>query len=62
MAEPVRKNSSETEPEHDRGYDRKQKWKALPGNRYTAAELREIAESLGPLRITEQEPHIMRLD
>lgn len=43
-------------------FERKQKWKELPGNRYTPEELREMAESLGPLRITEQETPVMHLD
>ena len=41
---------------------RKQRWKERPGNRYTAAELRVMSESLGRLRILEQEFHVMRLD
>jgi len=40
----------------------KQRWKERPGNRYTAAELRVMSESLGRLRILEQEFHVMRLD
>ena len=62
MAESTQKNSPGAEPKRARGYARKQKWKAVPGNRYTPTELRDMAESLGPVRITEQEPHIMRLD
>lgn len=44
------------------GYERKQRWKELPGNRYTASELREMGDRLGTLTITEAEPDIMRLD
>ncbi|MEK7678347.1 MAG: hypothetical protein AAB676_21155 [Verrucomicrobiota bacterium] len=43
-------------------YERKQRWKEQPGNRYTPDELREMAESIGPIRIADQEPHVMRLD
>ncbi len=42
--------------------ERKQRWKERPGNRYTAAELRVMSKSLGPLRILEHEFHVMRLD
>ena len=44
------------------GYARKQEWKERPGNRYTPEELREMSESLGPITITEPEPHVMHLD
>jgi len=43
-------------------HERKQKWKELPGNRYTAEELREMSASLGPLVITEQETPVMYID
>lgn len=43
-------------------YERKQRWKEQPGNRYTAEELRQMSERLGALAITEAEPEIMRLD
>ena len=44
------------------GYARKQKWKELPGNRYTPEELREMSASLGSLVITEQETPVMHLE
>ncbi len=43
-------------------FERKQKWKEQPGNRYTPEELRLMANRLGPLAILEAEPEIMRLD
>jgi hypothetical protein len=33
------------------GYARKQKWKELPGNRYTPEELRAMSASFGGLTI-----------
>jgi len=44
------------------GYERKQRWKELPGNRYTPQELREMSASLGTLVITEQETPVMHLE
>ena len=43
-------------------YERKQQWKQLPGNRYTAEQLRRMAENMGPFTIVEQEPDVMHLD
>jgi hypothetical protein len=43
-------------------YERKQQRKQLPGNRYTAEELRRMAEHMGPFTIIEQEPDVMHLD
>ena len=40
------------------GYDRKQKWKELPGNRYTAEELREMSKDLGPFTMRSVRPKI----
>lgn len=44
------------------GYARKQKWKELPGNRYTPEELRKMSASLGPIVITEAETPVMYID
>jgi hypothetical protein len=44
------------------GYERKQRWKAKPGNRYTAKELRLMSESLGRIQILQPEFHLMKLD
>ena len=44
------------------GFERKQRWKELPGNRYTPEELRLMSERLGPFTLTEAEPELMRLD
>lgn len=35
------------EAERAAGYERKQKWKELPGNRYTPEELRAMSDELG---------------
>jgi hypothetical protein len=40
------------EAERAAGYARKQKWKELPGNRYSPEELRAMSESLGEFTIT----------
>ena len=37
------------------GYERKQRWKELPGNRYTPEELRQMSENLGKFTM-----HIVR--
>lgn len=50
------------EAERAAAYERKQKWKELPGNRYTPEELREMGKRLGKFEIKEEEPEIMRLD
>jgi hypothetical protein len=40
------------------GYDRKQKWKELPGNRYSAEELSEMSKNLGPFTMRSVRPKI----
>lgn len=50
------------EAERAAAFARKQRWKELPGNRYTAEELRLMGERLGPLTICETEPETMHLD
>ncbi len=50
------------EAERAAAFARKQRWKELPGNRYTAEELRLMGERLGPLTILETEPETMHLD
>jgi len=62
MSKPNQKAVTEAEKRRAEHYARKQKWKELPGNRYTAEELREMSASLGPIRIIEQETHVMHLD
>lgn len=44
------------------GYERKQKWKELPGNRYTPEELRKMSEELGEFTIHSPEPVVMHID
>ncbi len=50
------------EAERAAAYERKQKWKELPGNRYTPEELRKMGKRLGKFTIKEAEPEIMRMD
>ena len=59
---PKDEKAEAAEAERATGFARKQAWKALPGNRYTAEELRAMSGRLGTLAITETEPEIMRLD
>jgi hypothetical protein len=40
------------------GYERKQRWKELPGNRYTPEELREMSQDLGPFTMHSVRPKI----
>ena len=44
-------------------YERKQRWKELPGNRYTSEELRAMSENLGPItmRRVRRKRRVMRL-
>jgi hypothetical protein len=50
------------EAERAAAYERKQKWKELPGNRYTPEELRAMSEELGSFTIRSEEPVIMQID
>lgn len=43
-------------------YERKQRWKEQPGNRYTPEELREMAASFGPFTMQKRRTKIMYLD
>lgn len=45
------------------GYARKQKWKELPGNRYTPQELRQMSEELGEftLRRVQRKLRVMHI-
>ena len=62
MAMPNEKSITESEQQRAAHYARKQQWKKLPGNRYTAEELRRMAEQFGPFTIVEPEPETMQLD
>ena len=62
MTAPTQRSQKDAQRGRADGFARKQQWKELPGNRYTPDELRKMSESLGPLTITEPEPHEMRLD
>ena len=44
------------------GFERKQKWKELPGNRYTPEELRKMSESLEPFTIEKAKIKEMYID
>ena len=43
-------------------YERKQRWKELPGNRYSPEELRRMSEELGAFSILPPEPTVMHID
>jgi hypothetical protein len=51
-----------TKAGQEAAHERKQRWKAKPGNRYTAKELRLMSESLGRIQILQPEFHLMKLD
>jgi hypothetical protein len=55
-------NDEAGEMERAAAHDRKQKWKARAGNRYTPRELKAMSDSLGPLVIVEHEAPVMELD
>ena len=59
---PVSPEDEAAEAARAAAYERKQLWKELPGNRYTAEELRGMSERLGAISITEAGPEVMRLD
>lgn len=44
------------------GFERKQRWKELPGNRYTPDELRLMAESFGDFTMHKRRTKVMYLD
>lgn len=50
------------EAERAAGFERKQRWKKLPGNRYTPEELQAMSKRLENLTIIEAEPDVMHLD
>jgi len=50
------------EAERDDAYERKQKWKELPGNRYTPEELRQMADSFGEFTIHKRRTKVMHID
>jgi|ABSN01.1.fsa_nt_gi hypothetical protein len=59
---PVSPQDAAAEAARAAAYERKQRWKEQPGNRYTPEELRQMSERLGALYITEAEPEVMPLD
>ena len=50
------------EAERAAAYERKQKWKELPGNRYTPEELRQMADSFGEFTIIRPKRRVMYID
>ena len=50
------------EAERAAAYERKQKWKEQPGNRYTPEELREMANSFGEFTIIRPKRRVMYID
>ncbi len=55
-------NEGAAEAAEAAAYERKQRWKERPGNRYREEELHAMAGLLGPFCISEAEPHVMQLD
>ena len=43
-------------------FERKQKWKELPGNRYTAEELRLMSENFGEFTMHRPKTTVMHID
>lgn len=43
-------------------FERKQKWKEQPGNRYTADELRRLAAEFGEFTIVKRRTKVMHID
>ena len=52
----------EAEQERAAQFARKQKWKELPGNRYTAEELRGMSRTFGPFSVHKRRTKVMYLD
>ena len=50
------------EAERTAAFDRKQKWKELPGNRYTPKELKLMAASFGEITIVRRKHRVMYID
>ena len=50
------------EAERAASFERKQKWKELPGNRYTPEELKLMAENFGPFTIHKRRRKVMYID
>ena len=43
-------------------FDRKQRWKEQPGNRYTPEELRELGKNFGEFTILKHRAKVMFID
>ena len=43
-------------------FERKQRWKEQPGNRYTPEELRQMSGELGEFSIHSVKPTVMHID
>jgi hypothetical protein len=59
---PVRPKDEAAEAARAAAFERKQKWKELPGNRYTPEELKQMNEELGEFTIQPPEPTVMYID
>lgn len=44
------------------GFERKQRWKELPGNRYTPEELRRMAGTFGDFTMVKRKRRVMHID
>jgi hypothetical protein len=51
-----------TEAARAAAFERKQKWKELPGNRYTPEELHRMSGEFGDCTMTSPEPTVMHID
>ena len=50
------------EAERAAAFARKQRWKELPGNRYTAEEMKHMAEDFGPFTLHKRRTKVMFID
>ena len=50
------------EAERAAAYERKQKWKELPGNRYTPEELREMSGDFADCVVVKRRTKVMYID
>ena len=59
---PRRAQAEFTEAARDAAFSRKQTWKELPGNRYTAEELRQMSGEFADATIRKRRTKVMFLD
>jgi hypothetical protein len=63
---PIRSNEPPPQPEAGAGraaaFERKQKWKELPGNRYTPEELRAMSGEFADVTLHKRRTKVMFID